>query len=154
MHKTSFSMIREGRTANGKYEYSSVRHGRTLLEWVEGAHAHLSQESGWSYRPLNPHTFGFDNMACSLMHVFKALETVQCISLEDMASHIHEGWIENYTWWRDEKPWLLFKNCKAPYNPLGDERREKCASLPYKDLPPDEQEKDRIIARYILSKLG
>jgi len=141
-------MNREGST------YSSIYYERTLEEWVQGAHAYLSRESNWQYRPLQPYTFGFDNIACSLKYAFDALDVVQSLTLEEIAAHIHDGWAHNYVWWRDQKPWLRFSHFKAPFNPLGDARRDTYASLKYADLPPDEQEKDKHIARYIIMKLA
>lgn len=138
-------------TANGKYSYITSYHGKPLKEWIEKVHAHLSQKSNWEYRPLQPGTFGYDNMACSIARVFEAETDVKTLSLEEIASHVHDGWIENYVYWRDNQPWKTSAHFKAPFNALGDERRNKCASLKFSDLPVDEQEKDMVIARYLMA---
>ena len=142
-------------TANGKYSYDEVHRGKTLEKWVEGAHAYVSDKNGWLYQPLVPYTFGFDNFSCSLAHAFEILEILPNITLNELAAYIHQGWVENYTWWRDNPPWLVHAHYyKAPYSPLGDDRRNKCATLSFSDLPPDEQEKDFCVARYIIESLG
>lgn len=136
-------------TANGKYNLLQLYYYKPLKEWIARVHAHMSKESGWEYRPLQPGTFGYDGVACSIARVFNAKNTVDQMSLEEIASHVHDGWVENYVYWRDNTPWINSNLYKPPYSPLGDERRNKCAALKFSDLPADEQEKDLVIARYL-----
>ena len=142
-------------TANGRYAYSTIYFGRALSEWVNDAHAYLSTESNWTYNPLKPGAFGFDNMACSIASAFGLLTAIDDVCnerLDQIASLVHQGWADNYCYWRDREPWLLpNRTYTKPYNALGDERRNLCARRLFVELPPDEQEKDRIIARYLIS---
>jgi hypothetical protein len=70
-----------------------------------------------------------------------------------IARLVHEGWCINYVFWRDNKPFEENKNYDKPYQPLGDDRRNKCAQLKYNELDKDEQAKDIIIAEYIVSMI-
>ncbi len=70
------------------------------------------------------------------------------MSEERVAELVHNGWVTNYVYWRDRKPGKPLYI--APAKPLGDIRRNLCASTAFKNLPNDEQEKDLVIARFIL----
>ncbi len=132
-------------TANGKYNYNEQFGDKTLTEWADICHKELSRVSKWKYIPLKAGSFGFDNMIISIGYLFENFEKNE---LEHLAELIHKGWTINYIYWRDNKP-------KAPYlspaKPLGDKRRNDCAIIPYKNLPEDEKEKDRVIARTLMT---
>ena len=49
----------------------------------------------------------------------------------------------------EDKPWT--DGYRKPNVALGDKRRNQCAATKYADLPEDEKEKDRTIARYIIN---
>lgn len=136
------------RTANGEYNYLDVFHGKTLHEWVELAHKSLSIASNWKYFPLKRGSFGYDNMCCSIGELLKYMDKHTDLTLDSMANAVHVGWIKNYVYWRDNSPFLQKEYIK-PSKPLGDKRRDECANLSYVDLPEDEKDKDRIIAKAI-----
>ncbi len=149
-------------SANKKYAYKDVYYNHTLDEWVNIAHFQLSKKSGWDYHPLKPGAFGYDNLIASLVYLFQNLankpqkdgrNTLYDEEIESMASAVHEGWIENYLYWRDNSPFLTNSFYKKPASALGDERREKCAKTVYYDLPDDEKDKDRYIVMAVLDQL-
>ena len=142
-------------SANNLYSYDKEYHGLTLSKWVELTHAHMGQESGWSYYPLKMGSFGFDNILMSLAYVFDHVENFQETTIDSVSDWVHQGWVSNYTYWRDHQPWLPAKTSlytKAA-KALGDERRNLCAKTDYKDLPEDEKIKDQMIAKFLISKL-
>jgi hypothetical protein len=110
----------------------------------------LSEASGWKYFPLSKGSFGYDNIAVSLGFV----DCKVPLTRELIAEMVHNGWVCNYTFWRDNKPFEdPSGNYKKPYTPLGDERRNACASTPFAQLPQDEKDKDLIIADFVLKCL-
>lgn len=136
-------------TANGKYKYDSVYYGKTLNEWIQLSHKNNCQKNGWNFYELKRGMFGYDNMACSLGYLFENMN--KKLDEEYFAELIHEGWKINYLYWRDNQPWN--NGYLKPNQTLNDERRNKLAMTPHKDLPDDEKEKDLIIARFILSNI-
>lgn len=134
-------------TANGVFKYNQVFEGKTLNEWVDLCHRSLSSVSHWVYRPLKIGSFGYDNMAVSIGTAMSSSKMSQ--NLEDMAEKIHDGWVVNYVYRRDHKPYINGPYIK-PAQSLGDKRREQCAQQPYQSLPEDEKEKDRVIARVLI----
>lgn len=144
-------------TANSVYKFSEVYFGKTLAEHIRDAHKLLSIELKWKYSELVPGQFGYDNMAVSLGYALMfmpdsgsaARQVDSKLSIDDIAARIHDGWVINYVFWRDNKPFENSKLYKKPASPLGDERRNKCAQTKFADLPKDEKDKDRIIARYL-----
>lgn len=134
-------------TADGTFTFSQTYNGTTLHDWINQCHKALAVSSGWEYKPLKPGMFGYDNLAHSIGRVFST--NYSTMSIDELANLVHQGWITNYIYWRDNNPFetnpLYFK----PGNPLGDERRNLCANTSYKDLPKDEQNKDLIIAQVL-----
>jgi uracil-DNA glycosylase len=101
---------------------------------------------------LQPGAFGYDSMCMSIGRLFQNLT----FDVETASDIVHEAWIENYTYWTANKPWKGSAThakgvYRKPKNAFGDERHERCAATKYADLPDDEKEKDRIIARYIIN---
>jgi hypothetical protein len=143
-------------TANGEYSYDMEFFGRTLQDWVQGAHEHNCRQLSWRVTPLKPGMFGFDNLAVSLGHIFTTVDVFMMLEtgdIEYVSSAIHDGWAKNYSFWRDMAPHKSCKEYMGPAKPLGDARRNSLALMPYHELPEDEKEKDRIIARYVLQQL-
>ena len=162
-------------TADRKYLFKTKFYGQTLSYWITVVHREMSRLSGWEYIPLVPGTFGYDNQAHSIADMLSYYE--DGMSRESLADCVHRGWTENYIFWRDNKPWesdtdykkinfnskrsddsastidSLFErseNYKAPFKPLGDERRNKMAYTCFPDLPEDEKNKDYIIVDFLL----
>ena len=141
---------KENPCATGEFSYDDVFHGKSLAEWANLAHKELSIKSGWKYFPLQPGQFGFDNMVVSIGYAFSKTNSKMTTAQSKMADLIHDGWISNYTYWRDEKPWLTNSLYKKPAKALGDDRRNECATTAYSDLPNEEKEKDDIIADFLI----
>lgn len=145
-------------TANGSICYLSHIFGKYMDEWVQEAHKYNCEKNGWKYMLLIPGTFGYDNLVLSLYHVFSNnnhdKKTIHKKSLEELSSLVHEGWKINYIYWRDHTPFVNNPQYKPPFKPLGDNQRNLCATLSYEELPEEEKEKDRIIARFILENVN
>lgn len=138
------------KTADRSFSYDQKFGKMKLQDISQEAHKRLSQASKWFYRPLVPGQFGYDNMIMSVGVALTEHPKDQEPTEESIASLIHDGWCRNYLYWRDHKPWLLQKYYKAPAKPLGDKRRDACAFTSFEELDQEEQEKDLIIARYLL----
>ena len=137
-------MNNPSKTANGQYNYTEVYGDKELAKWADICHRELSKASKWKYIPLKQGSFGFDNMIVSIGYLF---ENFMENDIEHLAELIHKGWAINYIYWRDNKPKLPYI---SPAKVLGDSRRNECAITNYKDLPEDEKEKDRIIAKTLM----
>lgn len=139
-------------TANGVFKYDHPFNTIPLSDWVQTVNNHMSYTYGWKASSLQPGAFGYDNMCMSIGRLFQNLT----FDVEAASDIVHEAWIENYTYWVTNKPWNGSAThskgvYRKPKNALGDERRERCAATKYADLPDDEKEKDRVIARYIIN---
>lgn len=137
------------KTANGKYMYDMKVGNYDLRTLVQMTHKHNCEESGWTVAPLKEGCFGFDNLAVCIGYA--NCTAFDPDDIDSLSNIIHEAWIMNYTYWRDNKPWL--NGYIKPAKPLNDERRNSLALLSFPDLPEDEQEKDRILARYLTKYL-
>lgn len=137
------------RTANDAFPYDYIMHGHPLRWWVELVHRHVSEKSQWTYAPLQPGAFGFDNMAVSVGRLLEACSPQ--MDLDTAADIVHRGWAENYTWWRDHAP--ACPPYRMPATPLGDKRRNSLAETAYANLPPEEKLKDQWIACCVLQEL-
>lgn len=135
-------------TANGEYRYDLRLGDQTLDQWVQGAHQHNCQQHGWDYRPLRPGAFGYDNLVISLGYALATKSRDRTI----LAEAIHRGWVVNYVYWRDHRPWEREGYFK-PFKPLADPRRDECAQTPFSDLPEEEKEKDLLLADFLLTQL-
>lgn len=135
-------------TANGVFRYDAHIDGVGLRDAATGAYRALAAASGWSALPPRPGQFGFDNLISSVGHALGSWP--EGGDVDRVAALVHDGWVRNYRYWRDVQPWALGLGYRAPAAPLGDLRRETCALAAFADLPPDEQEKDRIVARHVL----
>ena len=141
------------RTADGRLGFDDVVAGRTLAKWGALAHEALADAHGWSPTPPRPNTFGFSNMVSSVASLLAFVSSGPALpDVDAAASAVHEGWIANYVYWRDNAP--LPKRFAPPHRPLGDERRNACAASSFADLPEEEKEKDRVVARAVLAALA
>lgn len=74
-------------------------------------------------------------------------------TIDEIANLIHQGWIINYVFWRDNEPWTFEKiKYQKPYKTLNDEQLNICASTHYEDLVEEEKNKDLILAKWIQHK--
>ena len=143
------------RSANGEYNYDTKIFYMTLNDWANQAHKFNCISNNWAFSPLKPGSFGYDNLIVSLGYTLTNCSTFTENDVEIIANLIHEGWIKNYTFWRDKKPWLNndYKYYK-PFNHLNDERRNNCAILDYHKLPQEEKDKDIILAKFLIGKIN
>lgn len=133
-------------SANGKYEYSSIYYGKSLSQHALALDAKMIDHYKWDRGLLAPCSYGFENLVNSIGSIFEKCNKDS--SLDTMAEQCHLGWVDNYLYWRDHQPYLTGTYVK-PYNPLNDERRDKCASTNYADLDEKEKEKDLFIASVV-----
>ncbi len=135
-------------TANGQYRYDMNIGDLELRTLVQMTHKHNCEKNGWTVAALKEGCYGFDNLAVCIGYAMtKPFDTEDIDSLSHI---IHEAWVINYVYWRDMKPWLSgYVKPKA----LGDERRNTLAKLSFSELPEDEKEKDRILAKYLIGYL-
>ncbi len=138
-------------TANNKYFYDEIHFDKTLTEWVQLAHKYNCENNGWRYFPLKKGAYGFDNLCVCLAKVFHYMRDNEKknINTNQLCEIIHDGWVENYIYWRDNTPWIGTLYNK-PNKPINDERRNQCAILKFHELSEDEKDKDIIIANFIL----
>ena len=133
---------------------------KTIGECAQLIHKYNCEQSGWKYTPLKLGAYGFDNLVVCLHYVISnslALEKNKRLSdedLEEISDLIHEGWIRNYLYWTHNKPFEHNSNYIKPYALLGDDVRNMCAKTLYKDLPEDQKQKDRVIAKIIIDMLN
>jgi hypothetical protein len=139
-------------TANKQFKYDQIFNGLKLSSLVDSCHKALSEKSNWKYNPLQPGLFGYDNMAMSIGHALS--NKTDKTTLNELANLIHEGWVINYLYWRDNKPYDSNSFYKKPFNALGDDRRNKCAETKFADLDKEEQDKDIVIAQHLSDVLG
>lgn len=139
----------QNKTANGEFYYYDVVNNKTLDEWVQEIHKHMSTVSGWEYRPLKQHSYGYENILMSLVYASNYMNSTKSRDVNEIANEIHLGWCANYKYWRDNEPAKDGIHIK-PFTPLGDERRNMCANTHFNNLPDDEKHKDIMIAEYIL----
>jgi len=142
----------EGATesACGKISYDSELFHLTMDGWVQAVHRNNALALGWTKSfPLKRGAYGYDNLVLCIHDIFHSdigrLE-------EDLADMVHESWIRNYVFWRDNKPWETSPHYGKPFKDLGDVDREKSANTKYCDLSEEEKEKDRIIVRFLVEK--
>jgi hypothetical protein len=142
-----------------------VMMGQSLDTLVQKVHKNNAVVYGWGCAPLIRGAFGYDNLCSSIMKFIEVIDLtpdstdaeLNTDPLPDgdaLAAAIHDGWAENYIYWRDNKPYL--RSClgwpmyRRPAQPLGDDRRNLCAASAFAALPADEQMKDRVIAQFLL----
>lgn len=143
-------------TANQKYNYDLVFFQRTLHDWVQIVHKNNAIINKWYYQPLQPGAFGYDNLIVSLYYLFTQNQNKLLPTLENndfLADLVHQGWCENYLFWRDHQPWKTNKNYVKPAKTLGDDRRNLCAISSYDNLPQEEKIKDLDIVNCIRQTL-
>lgn len=139
-------------TANNQFKYNQEFYGYLLSDLVQSCHKNSAEVYNWKLFPLLEGQFGYDNLAVSIGHSLSNIDIKNC-NVEELANLIHEGWVINYVYWRDNEPYLLNDFYLKPFNALGDDRRNLCANTKFINLSKEEQEKDIIIAKYLMSIL-
>ena len=118
---------------------------------IQKLHKYNSEQNRWKHIPLKKGCFGYDNIAISIMYTLnkvKSNEKLEKCSINKLADYVHRAWSKNYIYWRDNEPWIDGTYIK-PAKKLNDINRNNLSETDYKDLPEDEKEKDKIIARFI-----
>lgn len=131
-------------TANGVFKYDHPFNTVPLHYWVQAVNNQMSYIYYWENN-LKSGTFGFDNMCMSIGRLFQNFT----FDIEEASSIVHNAWIENYTFWVSNKPWN--NGYEKPLKSIRSKRRERYAITQYVDLPEDEKDKDRVIAKYIIN---
>ena len=139
------------RTANDLYKYDKEYHGLELSTWVTRIHQYMSRALGWKVIQLKCGSFGYDNLAVSIANIMR--KTRDYSDIYHMAELAHAGWIRNYTYWRDHKPYLNSDKYTKPGKALGDKRRNELAKTSYSELPDDERRQNLLIATFIKNHL-
>jgi hypothetical protein len=112
---------------------------------------HSEGGQGWgSVKTPARGSYGFDTYAGSACAMATALAENPDADEVELARAAHEGWVSAYNYWVKGEPWRR-PGYRKPFKPLGDERRERCASTSFDDLPKDEEHKDRVLARAFLA---
>jgi hypothetical protein len=147
-------------TANQLFNYFDYYDNKTLDQWIQDIHSFDALINGWSNIPLKRGSFGYDFIGHSFVNSFDFLRSfkekdkmIKSELIDIVAGKVHEGWVANYIFWRDEKPYLKNNFYKKPAKPLGDEHREMLSILNYEDLDDDDKEGYKIIAEYIVNNL-
>lgn len=140
-------MERITKTIDNSITLDTMHYGQSIGEWSSLVGKLFAEQNGWDYDE-NKGTYGYHNMVFSIAAFF---EDYPYSSIDEAANSIHEGWIKNYTIWRD------LTDIKPPYQKpcksIGDERRELCAKTSFYTLPENEKEKDIEIAKILLDQL-
>ena len=143
-------------TANNLFQYNQEFYGIPLDTWTQDAHKYNCDKNNWDYFPLKKGCFGYDNLAVSIgfalsLYVYDEHDHDQTLLVADW---VHQGWVKNYTYWRDNCPQdnPVYRYI-PPFYPLNDERRNTCAITPFHYLDKEEREKDIVLAAFIISKI-
>jgi hypothetical protein len=123
-------------TADGSVDFDEIWHGKSMRTWVELVHRNSAEKNNWVYRPMRPGDFGYDVFAVQIHAMFTCgLSSAQAL---------HEAWVRNYVYWRDNRPWLTGVY-KEPYLLPGDSQRDRWAlAADVNDHLVDEIQRTRI----------
>lgn len=135
--------------------YNDLYNNKTMDQWIQETHAYNSIQNKWKVFPLKQGSYGYDNLCICIHDVFEYLSenSEYEYEIDIIADIIHEAWIKNYHYWRNNEPWKKNKKYIKPAKPLNDKHRNQCAKTKYQNLPDDEKEKDIIIATFIMDSL-
>jgi len=118
---------------------------------IEKLHKYNSKQNKWKYYELKVGSFGYDNLAISIVYTLNKIKTQENLekkSINKIADYVHRAWSKNYIYWRDNEPWIEGSYVKSAKK-LNDNNRNKLSETDYKDLPQNEKDKDIIIATFI-----
>jgi len=97
---------------------------------------------------LTFNSYGMDVIASSIGYALINIVDLSLASIEEISTMIHKGWIENYIYWRDNKPWIS-RNFSKPHDALGDERRESFVTLSFNELDKTRQARNLLWAKFL-----
>jgi hypothetical protein len=142
-------------TADSSIMYGTEIKGKSLDEWVQLCHKYNCDKNGWKFNPLKKGAYGYDNLCYSIFYAaFDVIVMGKSVSLHMCSTRIHAAWVKNYVYWRDNHPEERTDvKYYAPYNKLGDDRRNNLVKLSFDELPKEEQDKDTIIAEFCLNHI-
>jgi len=129
----------------------------TLHQAVDSLHRFILAKNGWEYRPLKIGSWQYDNFAHFIFSINEwCLQNVaeKKPTPKRLSKIVHASWVQNYTYWRDQKPYLTDKRYslpkKDPFNPERDARVLKV----YKDLSEEEQAKHSLFVGWYYQHLS
>lgn len=142
-------------TANKQYQYDDIIRGKSLHDWATKVNSRLCTLKNWPVSPLRKGSFGYDTTIMSVGNAFRETDTMEIIRKSDLAQKIHQGWVANYVYWRDNRPYekengLYIK----PSTPLGDVHRDLCVLQSYSEISVEVREKAELIAGILLNLLA
>ncbi len=136
-------------TSNKLFKYDQIYLNKTLDQYANEIHHIMKLKCKWNNNnKLLIGMYGYDALIMSIGYALKYCPDK--LNLQCLAEFIHQGWSDNYIYWRDSQPWLKNKLYKKPHNCLGDSRRNKLSLTKFNDLPVEEKKSNIIIAKYIL----
>jgi hypothetical protein len=149
-------------TANKVYKYNTKMFGKTLYGHAKLANVFLEKHFCWGpHTPLKIGGFGTENMICRMGAAMRKLKSRLRAGLvpskvweieAQIAKDIHDGWCENYTYWRDNKPWLSDHFYSKPAKMFHNiDHRNVRAETEWEDLPFPDKESTIVLARYVIS---
>lgn len=127
--------------------YDLIIEGRTLREWVDLVYKYECNQRKWKYMKLALGSFGAEIIAVSVLAMRNADDVNE--NEYQLATQVHQAWSRAYVHWRDHPPPI--PPYRLPYNPLGDDHRNQCASLTFSNLSDEEKEKDLIVVEAFLA---
>lgn len=139
------------RTANKLFSYDKKYLNESLDKHARVVHSILVKKCEWNSKTMLCGMYGYDALIMSIGYAFDFCPDK--LSVNCLAEYIHQGWSDNYLYWRKHKPWVSDKRYKKPHNSLDDDRRNKLALTKFDDLPKAEKKSNIVIAKYILKLL-
>jgi len=156
-------------TADGHVKFETELWGLSIAEWTIIVNNKIARAEDWNTRPLVPGDFGYDVLASQIEAILQNMETAianyntngifleQSISRKNYANVAHNAWVRNYTYWRDNKPWISSfssPSYNAPFQPLGDymqETRAKAANVD--EITPSQRARINVIVENLLDAI-
>lgn len=135
------------KTIDNSIKFDTMYYGKSIGEWASLVGNLLAKQNGTNYCD-NKCTYGYHNMVFSIAEFFG---DYPYSSINEAANSIHEGWIKNYTIWRDLA--IIRPPYEKPFKSIGNKRRELCAKTNFYNLPEIEQGKDIEIAKILLDQI-
>ncbi len=140
-------------TADGEIKYAPYD------AKVQALHNGNCDAYGWKYTPLTPGAYGYDNLVRTIYEVERYLAEKKDATDLDVAAVVHDAWVKNYVYWRDNIDKILSEETqkqkgvyRKPFKPFTDEIRDKCAATTFADLNEEQRLKDIVLAKLLLMR--